>query len=218
MGIDPARAASDPVVFLGALDVIAAHYVAGRDAYAAGQTQAAGEMFAHPISEVYADLEGVLTKQGVPPFQEKMEKASDLALNKAPAAQVNRAVDDVLSSLKSAALKAPKDDRSGAAVEARVIADMIDRASLQYAVAVKEPALEPYLDGYGFFRAAERRMIDAIPIIAAQDKEAAETIRKASVLLARAYPTALRPSAPKVPPGELLGAASRVKLMVEGMR
>jgi hypothetical protein len=216
-GIDAAQAAKDSVVFLAALDVIAAHYLAGRDAYAAGETEAAAQMFAQPIAEVYVDLEPVLKQRGVKSFEARMRKASELALKTAPKPQIDQAVDRVLAALKAAAAKAPKDGRKPAAVEARVIADMIDRASLQYAEAAKETTLEPYLDGYGFFRAAERRAGGALKAISAGDKETAEQTRAALILLTRAYPGAARPATLSANPGDLLSAAARVKLAAEGM-
>jgi hypothetical protein len=217
-GIDAAQAAKDPTVFLVALDVIAAHYLAGRDAYAAGETEAAAEMFAHPIAEVYVDLEPVLKARGIKPFDARMKKASELALAKAPKPRIDKAVDDVLAALKAAAAKAPRDRRKPAAIEARVIADMLDRASLQYATAAKETTLEPYLDGYGFYRAAERRAGGALQSIAAASPEVAEATRTSLALLARAYPSAARPPSLPVTPGELLPASARVKLTADAMR
>ena len=95
------------------------------------------------------------------------------------AAVVRDAVDEVLEALKVAAAKAPADGRSAAGVAARVIADMIDRASLQFAMLAREPGLEPYLDGYGFFRAAERRAAESLTAIAAVDKDAGAAIKEA---------------------------------------
>jgi hypothetical protein len=217
-GIDAAEAAKDPTVYLAALDVIAAHYLAGRDAYAAGETEAAAEMFAHPIAEVYVDLEPVLKGRGVKSFEAQMRKASELALAKKPKAQVDQAVDRVLASLKAASAKAPKDGRKPAAVEARVIADMLDRASLQYATAAKETTLEPYLDGYGFYRAAERRADGALKAIGAASRDSAEATRASLTLLARAYPGAARPANLPAMPGELLTAAARAKLAADAMK
>lgn len=218
MGVDPAKAATDPVVFLSALDVIAAHYLAGRDAYASGATQAAAEMFAHPISEVYVDLEAVFAKRGVKPFQARMQKASELALAKAPKPRIDKAVDAVLAALKVAGTKAPRDKRRPATVQAQVIADMIDRASLQYGTAAKSKELEPYLDGYGFYRAAARRADAALPGIAKAGMDTAEATKAALALLARAYPGGARPDPLPAAPGELLVAASKVKLAAEAMK
>ncbi|MEO1623495.1 MAG: hypothetical protein AAFU53_21035, partial [Cyanobacteria bacterium J06632_3] len=51
-GVSAAEAAGDPVVYGAALAIVEAHAIAARDAYLAGKTDAAAEMFGHPVSEV----------------------------------------------------------------------------------------------------------------------------------------------------------------------
>ncbi len=78
-GVSAAEAASDPVASVSAPDVVAAHYLAGKAAYGAGQQAAAAELFAHPIAEVHAELEPVFTARGVQPFDRLMANASERA-------------------------------------------------------------------------------------------------------------------------------------------
>lgn len=210
-GIDPALAETDPVEFLVAMDVIAAHYAAGRDIYRLGEAQAAGEMFAHPIAEVYAELAEVLARLGVAEFHEEMERASTLALDQAPLAEVEQAVAAVEAALRAAESRAPG---IGAApkVQAMVIADMADRAALQYATALREPdQLEPYLDGYGLYRAAADRAARLGPELrAGNPAEVADAIEAMLAALALAYPTANRP-APPADPEPVQSAAERLR-------
>lgn len=216
-GVDAARAASDPAAFLVALDVMAAHYAAGRDVYRAGEAQAAGEMFAHPIAEAYAELEPVLAALGVPPFREEMERASALALDRAPAAEVDRAADAVAAALRGAERRAPGPGATPAA-QARAVAEMADRAALQHAAALREPdALEPYLDGYGFYRAAADRAGRVLPALEAAGRhEAAAAIRDMLGSLAAVYPGPTRPARPAGAKADaLLGEASRLKLLLD---
>lgn len=216
-GIDAARASSDPVAFLVALDVVAAHYAAGRDVYRAGEAQAAGEMFAHPIAEVYTELEPVLAALGVPAFRNEMERASALALDRAPAAEVDRAADAVAAALRSAERRAPGAGATPVA-QARAIAEMADRAALQHAAALREPdALGPYLDGYGLYRAAADRAGRVVPALEAAGRhEAAAAIRNVLGSLAAAYPGPTRPAAPTGTAADaLLGEASRLKLLLD---
>lgn len=216
-GVDAARAASDPAAFLVALDVMAAHYAAGRDVYRAGEAQAAGEMFAHPIAEVYAELEAVLAALGVPPFREEMERASALALDRAPAAEVDRAADAVAAALRGAERRAPGPGATLAA-QAKAVAEMADRAALQHAAALREPdALGPHLDGYGFYRAAADRAGRVVPALeAAGRREAAAAIRDVLASLAAVYPGPTRPARPAGTKADaLLGEASRLKLLLD---
>lgn len=210
-GIDPALAATDPVEFLIAMDVIAAHYAAGQDIYRLGEAQAAGEMFAHPIAEVYADLEDVLLRLGAADFREAMERASTLALDRAPTAEIEQAVAAVRAALRAAESHAPGIGATPK-VQAVVVADMADRAALQYAVALREPdQLEPYLDGYGLYRAAADRAARVGPELRAANLGAVlEAIQATLAALAVAYPTATRPAAP-ADSGPVLAAAARLR-------
>ncbi|HEY8578698.1 MAG TPA: hypothetical protein VIL72_02345, partial [Beijerinckiaceae bacterium] len=98
-GVDVQAARTDPVAYITALDVVRAHYLAGWAAYEAGDHTAGMEMFVHPISEVYVDMEPVFEARGVAPFGKDMEAAGELAGRQAPAAEVRAAVDRVLAAL-----------------------------------------------------------------------------------------------------------------------
>jgi hypothetical protein len=211
-GIDPAVAETDPVEFLDAMDVIAAHYAAGHDIYRLGEAQAAGEMFAHPISEVYAEMEEVLARLGVTAFRDAMERASTLALDRAPAEQVKQAVMAVRAALHAAEAHAPGIGATPK-VQIVVIGDMADRAAMQYALALREPdQLEPYLDGYGLYRAAADRTARAEPALrAANLGSVLGAIHEILAALAIAYPTATRPATP-ADSGPVLAAAARLRL------
>jgi len=64
-GVAVDAALTDPVVYNIALAVAEAHVRAARDAFEAGETKAAGEMFAHPVSEVLFDMAPIFEAQGV---------------------------------------------------------------------------------------------------------------------------------------------------------
>ena len=219
-GVSAERAATDPGAFLTALDVVAAHYLAGRGAYGAGRAQAAAELFAHPIAEVYADMEPVFEARGVVPFRAAMERASELALARATDAEVSAAADAVLAALAAAEARAPAPGATPA-VQARVAADLVDRAALQHAAALREPAeLEPYLDGYGLFLAAQVRAEKALPALeAAGRRDVAERMRATLAALARAFPGPARPAeAAPVDAGALLAEAARVKILTSALQ
>ena len=213
-GVSAEEAARDPAAYLLALDVMAAHYLAGRDAYAAGRTDAASEMFVHPISEIYIDLEPVLAGRGVAPFQQEMEAAAELASKKAARQDVERAAGLVLGSLRAAAGKAPAPGAADVGVGGRVVGDLVDRSAQQYAVAAKSKDLEPYLDGYGLYLAAKVRADELLPRI---DGEAAVGLRKLLENLARAYPSVMRPQSLALEPSAVMSQAARVRLLLSSL-
>ena len=101
---------------------------------------------------------------------------------------------------------------SDAMVSAHVASDQIDRASDMYRLSLDSDFYETYLDGYGFYQAAERAFTQAESDITAENSEAAESIRAALGLLAEAYPTALRPAPMDADAAALAVAASEVQL------
>jgi hypothetical protein len=215
-GVAVADAARDPVAYGIALAVAEAHVVAARDAYAAGQKQAAAEMFAHPVSEVLVDMDPVFAKLGVKDMKPLFTAASDAAIAGKSVAEVTAAYDAIIAALRGAAQKAPASDASSAKVATGVIADMIERSSTMYRQLPKNPAYEPYLDGYGFARVAASAFAASGAAIKADNPAAHARITEALALLAKAYPGAARPAKLPAEPGALSGASAKVMLAAAG--
>jgi len=196
-GVAISAAFTDPVVFNAALAITEAHIIAARDAFAAGETGAAAEMFAHPVSEVLANMAPVFEARGVNDFNQLLVDASAAVFEGETEAQIN-----------------PEDGSSEAAIAAGVAADQIERATDMYRAAAESGRYEPYLDGYGFYKAGEAAFAAAESKIEGEDSEAAARIREALALLADAYPTAQRPDALDADQSALTVAASQVTLAV----
>ncbi len=169
-------------------------------------------MFAHPVSEVLLDMDPVFAKLGVADFKPLLTNASDAALAGKSTAEVNAAYDKIIAALRAAAQKAPQNGASPAKVQVGVIADMIERSSAMYRRLAKEDGYEPYLDGYGFSRAAASAFAASGGAIKAENSEAHARIADALALLAKAYPTAARPAKLPVEAGALSGASAKVML------
>lgn len=211
-GIDPAAAESDPVVYMIALEVMRAHYLAGIDAYRAGDRTAGAEMFAHPINEIYIDFEPVLENLGAPLFGDTMTDASVAPYSGAGEDEVVARVDDVLVAIDDAAGYAPQSDASEAEVHARVLADLLERGALQYRVAASDAAAgEAYLDGYGFAKAAERYSASHMDVIAAANPALAGAFAGIIDQLNAAFPTALRPDTLDTDADALVNAVTAAK-------
>lgn len=211
-GVAVADAARDPVAYGIALAVTEAHVVAARDAYAAGEKQAAAEMFAHPVSEVLVDMQPTFATLGVADFSALLTDASVAASEGKSVAEVTKAHDAIIAALRAAARKAPAGDASAAGVATGVTADMIERASAMYRQLPTNAANEPYLDGYGFARVAAAAFGANGAAIKAENPDAHARITEALALLAKAYPGAARPSPLPAEPGALSGASAKVML------
>lgn len=210
-GVAVADAAKDPVAYGIALAVAEAHVVAARDAYAAGQKDAAAEMFAHPVSEVLLDMDPVFTKLGVADMKPLFSDASVAASEGKSVAEVSKAYDKIIVALRGAAKKAPA-GATTAKVAVGVIADQLERSSAMYRRLAKEASYEPYLDGYGFSRVAAGTFAASGAAIKAENPAAHARIAEALAVAAKAYPGAARPAKLPVEAGALSGASAKVML------
>ncbi|PKP94304.1 MAG: hypothetical protein CVT75_04605 [Alphaproteobacteria bacterium HGW-Alphaproteobacteria-14] len=211
-GVAVADAGHDPVAYGIALAVTEAHVVAARDAYAAGEKQAAAEMFAHPAAEVLVEMDPVFAQLGVADFKQLLTDASIAAYDDKGTAEVNKRYDAIIAALRGAATKAPGNGASEAAVAAGVIADQIERASAMYRINDKDDRYEAYLDGYGFAKVAETAFATSEAAIKAENPALHTRITEALAALRQAYPTATRPDALGLSPGALSAASSKVLL------
>ncbi|MDY7098663.1 MAG: hypothetical protein SXU28_11045 [Pseudomonadota bacterium] len=211
-GVDVSDAATDPVVYGSALAIVEAHAIAARDAYAAGKTEEAAEMFGHPVSEVLSDMSPVFQQVGVEDFSASLNEASAAALKADNGVVVGQRYDAVVAALRAAEAKAPTGDASDGAIAAGVVADQIDRAVDMYSAAAGSDIYQPYLDGYGFYKAAASAFSRNGDAIKTYNSGLHADISAALGLLAQAYPSAERPAALEIDKAKLLGAASKVEL------
>ncbi len=216
-GVDLAAASQDPAVYRSALAMTEAHIRAGIDALDAGERRAAGEMFAHPVSEILLDFEPVLVQQGVEPFAQKLSDASAAVFAEESAEDLRARAEDIIATLRAAAEKAPEGSDSEAVVEAKVIADQINRATAQYDSATRTDAYEPYLDGYGFYSTASALLNDHRAEIEADAPEFAEQADAVLAILADAYPTADRPETLEADQSAMTVGNSELQLIVSGL-
>lgn len=213
-GVAIEQALTDPVVYNAALAITEAHILAARDAYHAGETGPAAEMFAHPVSEVLFDMEPIFEARGVPLFDALLSETSVAALSGETHEQISARTDAIIAKLRDAATYAPDNGSDDTMIQARVISDQIDRAATMFRIAQETPEYEPYLDGYGFYVVAANQYAESQDAIRTADPDAANKIETALGLLAAAYPTALRPDSLSGDVSEITVAASNVLLAV----
>lgn len=211
-GVSIEAAATDAVVYGTALGIVEAHVLAARDAYASGQTNPAAEMFAHPVSEILYDFQPTLEARGVADFSGLLSDASAAVFAGETVDQINKRTDDIVAAIRAAAAKAPPSEKSAAAIAAGVAADQIERSVRMYRAAAEANRYEPYLDGYGFYKAGEANFLPAEAAITAENPELAKDIRDALDLLAKAYPSAAPQEALSADQSALTVASSKALL------
>lgn len=192
--VDSDHAAQDPVAYLLALDTIRAYFWAGQIAYQSNDPGTAGEMFEAPMVDVYVNLESFLNQQGAPPFGKALSEASEAAFLEKSQGDIQAAIDTIFDSLTTAEQVTPKSDRSPEDSQAEVLADLLVRAATQYNAAFEADGTDrTWLNGYGFYKAAQYRASVALPLLSQQKTEIHSAFLKAMELLDQAYKSTARP-------------------------
>jgi hypothetical protein len=211
-GVAIASAATDPIVYGSALAVAEAHAIAARDAFAAGKTDPAAEMFAHPVAEVLAEMDPVFEQRGVEDFKSLFFDASAAVLDGEDQAQIDARFEGIIAALRAAGEKAPASETSAASVAAGIATDQIKRAIAMYPEAISSGRYEPYLDGYGYTKAAEVAFSNSTGAILEENDALHAAISEALALLATAYPSVEQPASLDIAQGALLAAESKIEL------
>ena len=214
-GVVITEALTDPVVFLSILAITDAHIIAARDAHALGEIDAAAGMFAHPVSEVLFESADVFAQLGVEDFSEMLTDTSTAIYDGETPEQISARADAIGAAMAAAAEKAPASDSSAASIAAGVTVDQLERAADMYRIALETDAYEPYLDGYGFFKAGESVFLEQADGIEAEDPAAATAIKDAITTLEAAYPSAGRQDALPADLAGLTVAVSNAVLAVQ---
>jgi len=211
-GVDISAALTDPIVFNTSLAITEAHIIAARDAYKLGKNDAAAEMFAHPVSEVLADMADVFASRKVDDFSELLIEASTSVLNDEGEDAVNAKADAIIERLRNAATKAPKNGTSPIDITIGVIIDQLERAADMYKVAKEFGEYGPYLDGYGFYKTGANAYQSTAEQLATQNTAVAISIEETLHLLRDAYPDAAMPETLDVEPAILISSVSNIQL------
>jgi hypothetical protein len=106
--------------------------------------------------------------------------------------QINARADAIIAALRSAGTKAPDSGRSAVSIRAAIAADQADRAATMYRIAKEAGTYEPYLDGYGFYKAGMDLFKEQETEISNANPAGAAALNEAFTELAKAYPDAGR--------------------------
>ena len=204
------RATVNRIAYLTALDLIAAHVVAGRAAYLSGDRESGAEMFAHAIAELYVDFRPALAALGAHDFLADLQGVVDAAV----AGEPPRAIDDrtsrILAETEQARSKAPPVVAGAPAEDVAIFQDLVLRAAVEYDASFTIGAEKDcYLDGFGFYQLAKARSASAMTALRSRNSRAAAGAEQVMYLLDGAYASIEKPLSPRVAPGAVLAAASR---------
>lgn len=199
-------AITSPEGYATTLQLMRGHLAAGRELLAMGRATDAEPHIAHPIDELYGDLEPELQRRGASPFLEPLNNLKT-RLQAAPAApDTEAAFDAVEDAIDQAMAGLPAQQRQDPAFVVAVIRDLIRTAAEEYDAAVagdRFAEVLEYQDSRGFLLVAEELFTSIAPALKRSDPEQAARLEKALAALGPAWPSILPPEKPVLTPSQV---------------
>jgi hypothetical protein len=201
---------STPVGYATTLQLMRGHLAAGRELLARGMAAEAQPHIAHPIDELYGDLEPEFQRRGARPFLDQLNELKT-RLQAAPAApETTAALEAVEASIEQAMAGVPPQQREDPAFVVAVIRELIRTAAEEYDAAVagdRFVELLEYQDSHGFLLVAEQLLEPIAPALKRTNPEQAAMLQKALAELKPAWPSVLPPAKPVLTPSQVTALA-----------
>lgn len=202
----------------GSLGLIRGHLSVGRELYQSGRGGDAIPHFLHPAEEIYDGARPTLDGRKVG-FEAELDALVTLARQKAPAADVAKALDKVEQAINKAEATIPAADRAKPAFLTPVIATLLRTAASEYAAAIEDGVIispVEYQDGRGFHAIAKIYLDRLSASVASSDP--AGNVAKAFDKLTPVWATLQPPTGKATPPGEVSALVSNVELALSRLR
>lgn len=177
--------------------------------------------FLHPIEELYGEVRDQLDRRDLPPFGDALELLGRTVRRQGELAIYEQRLKEVSARMDAALQGVPEDRRREARFVAAVAADLVGTAAEEYAAAFEDDKLvnvAEYQDSLGFVQEAKALLEAYQARFAGADAERLAEIRRNLTAMEAAWPGVVPPSAPAMPPGEILALASSIELAASGVR
>lgn len=145
--------------FLAMLGLMKGHLIVAEELLTAKKYKEAEPHFAHPVEELYADVEIELTKRNIPGFQDTLNKLQDLAKTAPQSPEMMQVFQESMGVIDKAIAAIPPDRLASPEVVNLAMVQILKTAASEYEAAIEEGKIvEPieYQDSRGFFMYGEQ--------------------------------------------------------------
>lgn len=188
------------------LGLIKGHLLVAQDLIEQGQPAQAEPHIAHPIEEIYANVEDQLRTRQVQDFKSVLVKAEDLVKSRPNDPQLKTAVQDAIAAVDQAMEAVPAQERQSPALTLQVIDGLLATAQEEYEAAIANgkiaEAIE-YQDSMGFVLHAEDLYSQVASQINQANPEAGKAIQTNLTELKAAWPSVIPPQTPVMTPEQV---------------
>jgi len=194
------------VDYLTQLGLIKGHLLVAQELIEQGQPAQAEPHIAHPVEEIYANVEDQLQARQVQDFRPTLVQAEDLVKSRPNDPQLKTAVQDAIAAVDQAMEAVPAQQRQSPALTLQVMDGLLATAQEEYEAAIANgkiaEAIE-YQDSRGFVLQAEDLYSQVASQINQANPEAGKAIQTNLSELKAAWPSVIPPQTPVMTPEQV---------------
>jgi DNA uptake protein ComE-like DNA-binding protein len=160
----------------------------------------------HPVEEIYVDVEDQLKERNVPEFKTQLIRLQDLVKSKPNDPQIDSQFEASMKAVNSAIAALPETQRKSSEFTLKVINGLLDTANSEYQASIandKISAAIEYQDSRGFVTYADTLRNNISEPLTKKNPEAQKAIADTMTQLKTAWPSAVPPEKPVLPPDQV---------------
>ncbi|MBF2080089.1 MAG: hypothetical protein IGR76_16620 [Synechococcales cyanobacterium T60_A2020_003] len=203
------------VDYMTALGLMKGHLIVAAELMDLERYDEAQPHIAHPVDELYADIEGQLDERGVTEFKTSLNELNDLAKSAPSDPKMEEAFETSIASIDSAIEAIPPEQRQSPEFVLTVINGLLAVAAEEYEAAIADDKfveLVEYQDSRGFVIYAETLYTNIASQMQQERPDDHAAIMNAMTELKTVWPAVEPPATPVKTPEEVYGLVSQVEL------
>jgi hypothetical protein len=191
------------VDYMTKLGLMKGHLLVAKELLDQGKPKEAEPHIGHPVEEIYVDVEEQFQERKVPDFKNQLIGLQDLVKSKPKDTKVASQFQQSMQSVDNAIQGLPANERQSPEFVLTVISELLDAANSEYAASTangKIAAAIEYQDSRGFVNYADTLYSSVSEQMAKANPEAHKAIQESMSKLKTAWPSAIPPATPVLPP------------------
>lgn len=199
----PTSQADADVDYMTNLGLMKGHLLVAKELLDQGKPDQAEPHIGHPVEEIYSDVEDQLQARNVEEFKTTLDGLHDLVQSNPKDPKVATEMQASMAAVDEAMQAVPEDQRQSPEFVLEVINGLLDTAGSEYEAAIannKIAEVIEYQDSRGFVTYADTLYEGIEPQITQKYPEAHQAIEADMAQLMKAWPSAIAPAAPTMPP------------------
>ncbi|MGL5795276.1 MAG: hypothetical protein ACRC06_12925, partial [Waterburya sp.] len=169
---------------------------------------------AHPVDELYSEIQTVLPQKGVKDFKPTLNQLHDVALSAPESPEMKTLLEQSVTSIDGAIAALPQEQRQSPEFVMDVIVEMLKTAGAEYEAAIANNQfveVVEYQDSRGFVLYSEELYKTIADQKSKTDPEGHKTITESMTQLKTAWPSINPPETPVKNPSEVYSLVSQIE-------